>query len=178
MLQLVNESVVLDLPVSNLLALDQSSHTTGYTILQNGTIIKVDHFKCEGNDLGDRLFQLRQKIETLIYEYDIDEVVFEDIQLQDVNGNKETGIKTFKILAEVFGVVEELLTEKGIKYCCAAPIKWKAHFKIAGKGRQQEKKLAQNYILKNYNIQCTEDEADSLCIALYHLESNNVFDWS
>jgi hypothetical protein len=58
------------------------------------------------------------------------------------------------------------------------PIVWKAHFKIAGKGRTQEKKMAQNYALKNYHINCTEDEADSLCIALYHYESTNVLDWS
>jgi hypothetical protein len=45
-------------------------------------------------------------------------------------------------LAEVFGVVHELLTEKNIKYTTVLPIKWKAHFKIAGKGRTQEKKLA------------------------------------
>ena len=95
--------------MANLLALDQSSHTTGYTVLQNGIIVKVDHFDCVGNDLGDRLVQLRQKIEALIDKYNIDEVIFEDIQLQDVNGNKETGIKTFKVLAEVFGVFYETL---------------------------------------------------------------------
>jgi Holliday junction resolvasome RuvABC endonuclease subunit len=134
--------VALDLPMSNLLALDQSSHTTGYTVLRNGTIITVGHFECMGSDLGDRLVQLRKNIEALIEKYNIDEVVFEDIQLQDVNGNKETGIKTFKILAEAFGVVEELLTEKKIKHSAVLPIKWKAHFKIAGKGRAQEKKLA------------------------------------
>lgn len=161
-----------------LLALDQSSHTTGFTVLDNGKIVKVGHFECNGNDLGNRLVQLREKIENLIIQYEINEVVFEDIQLQDVNGNKETGIKTFKILAEVFGVVHEYLTEKNIKFSCVLPIKWKAHFKIAGKGRTQEKKMAQDYILKNYNIKCTEDEADSLCIALYHNDLNNQFDWS
>ena len=62
-------------------------------------------------------------------------MVFEDIQLQDVNGNKETGIKTFKLLAEVFGVVHELLTEMEMDYIIIPPIVWKATFKIAGKGR-------------------------------------------
>jgi hypothetical protein len=35
-----------------------------------------------------------------------------------------------------------LLTEKKIKHSAVLPIKWKAHFKIAGKGRTQEKKMA------------------------------------
>ena len=63
-------------------------------------------------------------------------------------------------------------------YSVAMPIQWKAHFKIAGKGRPQEKKMAQAYVLKEYGIKCTEDEADSLCIALYHYDNSNVFDWS
>ena len=71
----------------------------------------------------------------MIKEYDIDEVVFEDIQLQDVNGSRETGIKTFKVLAEVFGVIHELLTEIEMDYTIVPPIVWKATFKIAGKGR-------------------------------------------
>jgi hypothetical protein len=59
-----------------------------------------------------------------------------------MNGNKETGITTFKMLAEVLGVVRELLTEMKIKHSTVPPIKWKAHFKIAGKGRTAEKKMA------------------------------------
>jgi Holliday junction resolvasome RuvABC endonuclease subunit len=105
-------------------------------------------------------------------------VIFEDIQLQDVEGSREVGITTFKKLAEVFGVVHELLTELKIKYTTVLPIKWKAHFKIAGKGRTQEKKMAQAYVEKNCAMKCTEDEADSLCIALYHYDNSNAFDWS
>lgn len=164
--------------MSKLLALDQSSKVTGYTVLEDGKIIKVSHFECVGDDVGDRLSQFRKKIIHLIEEYNIDEIVFEDIQLQDVNGNKETGIKTFKVLAEVFGVMHELCSEIKMPYTAVLPIKWKAHFKIAGKGRTQEKKMAQAYALNSYNMKCTEDEADSLCIALYHFDQSNVFDWS
>jgi hypothetical protein len=39
-------------------------------------------------------------------------------------------------------VVHELLTEIKMPYAVAMPIKWKAHFKIAGRGRDQEKKMA------------------------------------
>ena len=164
--------------MANLLALDQATYTTGFTILKDGKIQLIGHFDCTGSDLGDRLKQLRANVQNLIRQYDIDEVVFEDIQLQDVNGNKETGIKTFKMLAESFGVVHELLAEMNIKYSSVQPIKWKAHFKIAGKGRAQEKKMSQAYALKTYGVQCTEDEADSLCIAMYHYDLNNSFDWS
>ena len=129
-----------------ILSLDQASYTTGYTIFDNGKIIKVNHFDCVGDDLADRLVQFREKITNLINDYEIDEVVCEDIQLQDKNG-KEVGIKTFKILAEVLGVLCELLQELDMDYTIVPPIVWKATFKIAGKGRTEEKKLAQKYVL-------------------------------
>lgn len=164
--------------MAKLLALDQSSKVTGYTVLDGDKIIQVSHFECIGDDVGDRLCQFRKKIIALIEQYDIEEIAFEDIQLQDVNGNKETGIKTFKVLAEVFGVMHELCCEIKMPYTAILPIKWKAHFKIAGKGRTQEKKMSQAYAKKVCGIQCTEDEADSLCIALYYRDLNNVYDWS
>ena len=178
---LLQVSVWVDLvqQVSNLLALDQSSHTTGYAVFINGEPHTISHFDAPGEDLGDRLEWIRNKIISLIKEYDIDEVVFEDIQLQDVNGSRETGIKTFKVLAEVFGVIHELLTEIEMDYTIVPPIVWKATFKIAGKGRAQEKKMSQAYIKSTLGLDCTEDESDAACIALHVLNKQKTeYDWS
>ena len=170
---------VLVQQVSNLLALDQSSHVTGYAVFLDGKPHIISHFEAPGEDLGDRLEWIRNKIISLIKEYNIDEVVFEDIQLQDVNGNKETGIKTFKVLAEVFGVIHELLTEIEMDYIIVPPIVWKATFKIAGKGRAQEKKMSQAYIKATLGRDCTEDEADAACIGLHVLyKQKTEYDWS
>ena len=128
--------------MSRLLALDQSSHITGYAVFNEGKLITYGKFNITDTDLGERLYKIRKKVKSLIVEYEIDEVVFEDIQLQDVNGSRDIGVKTFKILAEVFGVVHELLTERDIPYTAVPPVVWKASFKIAGKGRAQEKKAA------------------------------------
>ena len=67
-----------------LLALDQSSQTTGYSIFKDGKPIVISHFDCVGNDLGDRLEQLRNNIIELINQYQVDEVIFEDIILQNI----------------------------------------------------------------------------------------------
>ena len=175
----VNEQADLDLRVSNLLALDQSSYTTGYSVFKNGEPVVISHFTVLGDDLGKRLEQIRQNIIDLINKYDIDEVVFEDIQLQDMNGSKEVGIKTFKILAEVFGVVHELLTELEMDYTIVPPVVWKATFKIAGKGRVKEKKMAQEYVFKTYGIRCTEDEADATCIGAHVIKKQeSEFNWA
>ena len=176
---LVSAWADLDLLVSNLLALDQSSYTTGYSIFKNGEPVVISHFTVLGDDLGKRLEQIRQNIIDLINKYDIDEVVFEDIQLQDVGGSREVGIKTFKILAEVFGVVHELMTELQMDYTIVPPVVWKATFQIAGKGRAKEKKLAQEYVFKTYGLRCTEDEADATCIGAHVIKKQeSEFNWA
>ena len=175
----VKESEALDQQVSNLLALDQSSYTTGYAVFKDGNPVVINHFTAVGDNLGNRLEQIRDKIISLIKEYDIDEVVFEDIQLQDINGNRETGIKTFKILAEVFGVVHELVTELKIDYTIVPTIVLKSTFKIAGKGRAKEKKMAQAWVLETYGLKCTEDEADAACIGTHIIKKQtSEYDWS
>lgn len=178
--QMVNELAASGvLPMSNLLALDQSSHITGYAIFKNNKPIVISHFSAKGNDLGERLEYIRNKVISLIEEYEIDEVAFEDIQLQSINGNKELGVKTFKMLAEVFGVLHELMEELDIKYTIVPPITWKASFKFAGKGRSAEKKAAQKYILDTYGMECTEDEADATCIGAHIIKKQeSEFDWS
>ena len=172
------ESVSVGLAVhqmANILALDQSSHTTGYAVFKDDKPIVISHFDAQGgSDLGARLEWIRNKVISLIDEYEITEVVFEDIQLQDVNGSRETGIKTFKMLAEVFGVIHELVQELDVNYTIVPPIVWKATFKIAGKGRAQEKKMAQAYVLNTYGIKCTEDEADATCIGAHYIKKSTT----
>lgn len=162
-----------------LLALDQASYTTGYAIFEDGKPVVVSHFTAQGDDLGKRLEQIRDNIIKLIQQYNIDTVAFEDIQLQDMTGGKEVGIKTFKMLAEVFGVVHELLNELQLDYYIIPPIVWKATVKVAGKGRTAEKKLAQKWVIDNYGIKCTEDEADAVCLGTHVIKKeNSEFDWS
>ena len=61
--------------------------------------------------MADRLYYIRKKVRQLIEENDIDTVVLEDIQMQ---GNVVNNVQTFKTLAEVFGVISELLVEMNI----------------------------------------------------------------
>ena len=49
-----------------LLALDQSSHTTGYAIFEDDKPVKISHFTYDDIDLGDRLEKIRKKIKSII----------------------------------------------------------------------------------------------------------------
>ena len=159
-----------------LLALDQASHTTGYSIFEEETLIKISHFNAKGKDIAERLVNIRQTILKLIADNEIDTVAFEDIQLQN---NVVQNVKTFKMLAEVFGVVQETLQEIGIEYYIIPPMVWKSTIGIAGKGREREKSLAQKWVMENYNMKCTEDEADAACLGAHVIKkADSEFDWA
>ena len=88
----------------NILALDQSSRTTGYAIFRDNELYSHGTFTVTDDDIGVRLYKIRKKVAELIDDFDINEVILEDIYL-DHNTN------TFKVLAEVFGVIYEYLVE-------------------------------------------------------------------
>lgn len=160
-LLLANALVDLGALVSNILALDQSSIITGYSVFRNGKLYKYGKFSFDDSDLGKRLYNIRQKLIELINEYEVDELIFEDIQLQ---ANIKQNVQTFKVLAEVFGLVEELASELQIPHRAYLAASWKSQLGIKGKNRAEQKRNAQKYVIDTYGIKCTQDEADAICI--------------
>ena len=73
-------------------------------------------------------------------------------------------VQTFKILAEIFGVTQEYLAEQGHSYQIVSSNTWKSQLKIKGTKRDEQKRNAQAYVLENYGIKVTQDEADAICI--------------
>ena len=62
-----------------LLALDQSSHITGYAIFKDKKLIHCDKFDLKSEDLGERLWDYRQKLIELTKQWEVNEIAFEDI---------------------------------------------------------------------------------------------------
>ncbi len=160
----------------NLLALDQSSRTTGYSIFQEGKLVQCGHFSQTDPNIGLRLVGFRKKIIELIEQYKINEIAFEDIQLQSNVGNN---VATLKALAEVYGVLHELCEEMNIPYTSVYSSTWKSGLQIRGRTRPEQKKAAQNFIREKYNLNPTQDEADSACIGTYILNNKQqkVLNW-
>ena len=162
-----------------LLALDQASRITGYAIFEDGQLITFGKIVTEESDVGVRLMKIRKSIQRLIEDYQIDEVVMEDIQLQS---NVQNNVQTFKTLAEVFGVIYELATELDLRNSAVLASSWKSTLKVRGKDRPEQKRNAQALIEKTFNVKPTQDECDAICIGLHHIlnpiKSNDSFDWS
>lgn len=170
---------VLVQQMSKLLALDQASNTTGWAIFDDNKLMAYGHFVTTQTDLGEKLYEIRNFVQEWVKKYDIDEVIFEDVQLQDNVGNN---VKTFKILAEVFGVIDEVLTELSVPHSAVLAPVWKAKVGIKGRYRAEQKKNAQQYVNNLYSISATSDEADAICIGIYKTQLNAPqhldHDWS
>lgn len=155
--------------MSRLLALDQASKVTGWAIFEDGELKSYGKISLDDPNTDIRLVQLRQGIQTLVADYNIDEVIFEDIQQQN---NVANNVQTFKVLAEVYGVVSELLQELQIPYSTVLAASWKSTLGIKGRTRAEQKKNAQLYVEQNYGIHVIQDIADAVCIGTHHIKKN------
>lgn len=154
---------------NRLLALDQASKCTGWAIFEDGELKSYGKISLDDPNTDIRLVQLRQSIQTLVANYNIDEVIFEDIQQQN---NVANNVQTFKVLAEVYGVVSELLQEIQIPHSTVLAASWKSTLGIKGRTRAEQKKNAQLYVEQNYGIHVIQDIADAVCIGTHHIKKN------
>ena len=164
--------------MSRLLALDQSSHITGYAIFDGGKLLHCDKFTASADTTSKRLVFIRQKVKDIIDEYEITEVVLEDIQLQ---GNVVNNVQTFKTLAQVIGVITELLCELRIPFTEVLASSWKSTLGIKGRGRTEQKQNAQKWVFEKYHIKPIQDICDAICIGTHYLTKQpkeEGFDWS
>lgn len=161
-----------------LLALDQASRITGYAIFEDNQLITFGKIVTEESDVGVRLMKIRKSIQRLIEDYQIDEVVMEDIQLQ---ANVQNNVQTFKTLAEVFGVIYELLTEMNIPNSAVLSTSWKSTLGIKGRTRPEQKRNAQEFVINTFGKKPTQDECDAICIGCHKIKNGKEvkdYDWS
>ena len=157
-----------------ILALDQSSRITGWAVFDEDQLIeygKIDLSK--EPEIGKRLHLLRTSVHDMIKKLKINKVVLEDIYM---DGQKINNVQTFKILAEVFGVLFELCVDLKIPVEAVLAGTWKSTLNIKGKTRPEQKRAAQAWVLNNYDIKATQDEVDAICIGV-HIIHQNINNW-
>ena len=162
----------------NLLSLDQSSRVTGWAFFSEGKLVDSGTFTVTGDDIGQRLVTIKSNVLKLIKKYEINEIIFEDIQMQ---GNIINNVQTFKILAEVFGVLWETFEELGIRNSAVLSTVWKSALGIKGAQRAEQKRNAQTFVLNTYDKKVSQDESDAICIGTYKIknkaEQEEDFNW-
>lgn len=109
--------------------------------------------------LDEKIINVKEFLKRIIDYYNVDLVILEDIQ-QQVNPS------TFKNLSYLQGVLKNYLFENNIHFAILSPSQWRGELGIKGRGREQQKKNTQAYILNRLNINTGEDESDAIALGL------------
>lgn len=161
-----------------ILALDQSTRISGWSVFEDKELKDFGHWTETSDSIGKRILNISNHIKDLINKYDPDLVVFENIQLQ----NHNIGVDTFQKLAWVQGAIISVLEEWDVEYKIIYASEWRKScdfLKGNDKHRNEQKKIAQQWVKDTYNLKCTQDEADAICIGVHAiLQSEEVYDWS
>lgn len=163
-----------------ILSFDQSSKVNGYSIFDNDRLIKYGVNEIKGKDAPVRFAKVREWVRYMIDIWKPDLVIIEDIQLQTNEKDGTKGVITFKILAELIGVLETFFVENNIEYQLANVSTWRNAEQIKGRTRSDRKRSAQIRVKKCYDIDVVDDIADAILIGRYAVglhEEQKVIHW-
>lgn len=190
-LELSTKTVPKKKGVNRILALDQATHDTGWSIFDGNTVIKFGTINLGNGDLDERINRLKVWLANMIAVWNPDKVIMEDIQLQEKKqgrtwendtGDQVMNVNTFKTLAQLQGVLADYLYEQQMRYEFVHTAVWREKCGITGKYRTDKKKSAQLKVLEWFDLSVTNDEADAICIGYYgtaaEKKNTQLLDWS
>lgn len=157
-----------------ILAFDQASRISGYSVFEDGKLLEYGHWECVQSDFGKRIVTICEKVTNLIKKHNPDKVLFENIQ-------KEDNLATFQKLAWVQGAMILSLNQLNVPYEIIYPSEWRSvlnFLKDNGKNRDTQKKIAKDWVFKTTGFKCTEDESDAICIGYsYFKKADSVIEF-
>lgn len=159
-----------------ILALDQSTHISGWSLYENGQLINYGSWEATEQKSTARISSIKAWVAYMIEKFSIDTLILEDIQLQKFTkeqGGEEVAVLTYKKLAHLQGVLKNYCYENGIIYDIVSPATWKSYNNIKGKTRSDQKKSAQLRVEAIFDIKASSDESDAILIGRYAAAQQN-----
>ena len=157
-----------------ILSLDQATQVSGFSVWIDGALNTYGKYECDDADIHKRIHKICLWVEGLIDQYTPDKLVIEDIHYQN-------NIATFQKLAQLQGAIIELAQQLNLQCEILAPSEWRAtcnFLKGNEKNRQAQKKIAQEWVMKTFGKNCTQDEADAICIGFAASQAaENELNW-
>lgn len=156
------------------LALDQSSHKTGYSVYDGQELIGHGVFETRKKESIERIEELCDWLQSMIILWKPDLVGMEDIQynpnMPSNDSYSDGAVKNhnaFKLLGQVMGaLIITILRNK-----CAVGVvliaTWRKYCGVKGNKRADQKRSAQMLVEKWHGIKVTDDESDAICIGKY-----------
>ena len=152
---------------NRVLALDQASHITGYSIFDGPNLITYGTFEAKETDEVKRFHEIKLWLISMIENWQCDIIGIEGIQFQ-----QNMGVTTFQTLARLQGILMDLCVELNIPYVICPTNTWRAHCEVKGKTRTDKKRSMQLLVKKWYDVTVSDDIADAVGIGKYVTDTN------
>jgi len=163
-----------------ILALDAATNVSGYSVYDDGALAAYGTFKAnESEDITARINEVKHWLEAAIKKWQPDFIGIEHVQLQNYgNNNNSPQVELYRKLCNLQGVLLDTCFELNIPCNLVYATEWRRYCGIGeGKGRENKKKQAQDKVKSWYNQNCTQDEADAICIGKYFVGKNQKSSW-
>ena len=152
------------------LGLDAATGITGYSIFDNDILVNYGTYKADKSlPTEERINNVKKWLAAALEEWQPDYVGIENIQLESYGRDKTSfQVKTYNALARLQGVLLDTCFEACIDSDLVYAVEWRKYCGVGeGTGRENKKKQAQDKVKLWYGQDCTQDEADAICIGKY-----------
>ena len=156
-----------------ILALDAATNVTGYALYDDKALVNYGIYKTSSSlPATERINQVKNWLKAVLKEWEPDFVGIENIQLQHYGkqgSQLAMQVKTFQTLANLQGVLLDTIFEASVDSDLVYSKEWRSYCGIADgdQHRDAQKKAAQAKVKVWYDINCSDDEADAICIGKY-----------
>lgn len=157
--------------MQSVMALDMSTHSTGVAIFRDKRLIKYTCITAAGSDLIKRINIMVEGILKLYKEYNVTEVIAEEVLPEDVNNSQ----KTFKALIYLQAAVVMAFDKYKQKVQLVYVNTWRKACGIAtGRNitRAKAKALDIEFVAQHYGISANDDICDAICIGWAYLNKD------
>lgn len=156
------------------LALDQATHTTGWSIFDGNILVQYGTFNTEIKDETARINAVKNWMLSMINNWKPDCVAIEGIQYQDESSGQKVSVTVFQGLARLQGVLMDTCYSTKTDFLLCPTNTWRNHCGVKGRYRTDKKRSMQLIAKKEYDITVTDDEADAIGIGKYAADLNKI----
>ena len=157
--------------MQSIMALDMSTHSTGVAIFQDKKLIKYTCITSTNTDLCKRIKVMVEGIIKLYKEYEVTEVIAEEVLPEDVNNSQQT----FKALIYLQAALVLEMNKYKQKVQLVYVNTWRKACGIQT-GRNIHRKEAKakdiEFVVQHYGISANDDICDAICIGWAYLNKD------
>ena len=176
-----NKVPIKKIDTQRIIALDPATVITGYAIFDDGQLVSYGTYKVDKQKSTEqRINEVKKWLKQMIDEAEPDFIGLENIQLQSFGNGNNFQIEIYRALANLQGVLIDTIFQACIDHDLVYASQWRKYCDVGdGRGRENKKKQAQDKVKVWYEQDCTQDEADAICIGKYfvHVLKNNKSSW-